>query len=62
MACSGAEGLNVYKAECKTFIDSMKKLEFVADGFGSSKYTPVHLVLESLQKEGTLPNRYIVSD
>ena len=59
---NGDQGLLTYKNRIRQFMASMQKLEYLAEGFGASKYQPVDMILSNLLKEKYLPIRFIVSD
>jgi len=61
-AISGAQGIAKYKSRVASFVEGMKKLEYVATELASSKYMSVQMLFENLIKNVVPPARFIIAD
>ena len=61
-ADGGATALDKYKQRVNTFIEGMKKLEYVSEGASSSKYMSDDMLFENLIRNVLPPARFIISD
>jgi len=61
-ADGGASALAKYKQRVNTFIEGMKKLEYVSEGAASSKYMSDDMLFENLIRNVLPPARFIISD